>query len=70
MKILRTYEEFVERVNNIGFMTIFDVLRGLPSLAAETEESMWHTGDDETDPWHWKSRCAKDKITGKVNGMD
>ncbi|WP_432663985.1 hypothetical protein R9X47_25825 [Wukongibacter baidiensis] len=61
MKILRTYEDFIERVNDCGFMTLSDVLTGLPSLAAETEENMWHTGDDETDPWRWKSRCAKDK---------
>ncbi|WP_432408721.1 AlkZ-related protein [Wukongibacter sp. M2B1] len=61
MKILRTYEEFIERVNECGFMTLSEVLTGLPSLAAETEKSMWHTGDNETDPWSWKSRCAKDK---------
>jgi len=61
MKILRTYEDFVERVNDCGFMTLSDVLTGLPSLAAETEKSMWHTGDKETDPWCWKSRCAEDK---------
>lgn len=61
MKILSTYEDFIERVNDCGFMTLSDVLPGLPSLAAETEESMWHTGDKETDPWCWKSRCAEDK---------
>jgi len=61
MRILCTYEDFIERVNKCGFMTLSDVLTGLPSLAAETEENMWHTGDKETDPWCWKSRCAEDK---------
>lgn len=61
MKILHTYEDFIERVNDCGFMTLSNVLTGLPSVAEETEESMWHTGDQETDPWCWKSRCAVDK---------
>ncbi len=61
MKILRTYEEFIERVKDCGFMTLSNVLDGLPSVAGETHEDMWHTGNKETDPWSWKSRCAQDK---------
>lgn len=61
MKILHTYEDFIERVNNCGFMTLSDVLTGLPSLSEETEENKWHTGDKETDPWLWRIRCAKEK---------
>lgn len=61
MKILQTYEEFIDRVNECGFMTLTDVLTGLPSLSNETEKSMWYTGNKETDPWRWRIRCAEEK---------
>lgn len=60
MKITN-YKEFVERVNELGFMTLSDVLPGLPSLSAETNKSNWHTGNYESDPWCWKDRVAKEK---------
>jgi len=59
--ILNTYEEFVERVNHLGFMAFSSMLPGFPSLDRETRPEQWHTGDPQTDPWCWKDRAAKER---------
>ena len=58
--ISTTYEEFVARVESLGFMFLSNPLPGLPSLGDETPKSLWHTGLD-TDPWRWKDRAAEEK---------
>ena len=58
--MLTTYEDFVARVESLGFMALSHLLPGLPSLGGETRESQWHTGLD-TDPWRWKDRVAEEK---------
>jgi hypothetical protein len=58
--MLTTYEDFVARVESLGFMALSHLLPGLPSLGDETAESLWHTGLD-TDPWRWKDRAAEEK---------
>ena len=58
--MLTTYEDFIARVETLGFMPLSEVLPGLPSLGAETPENLWHTGL-ETDPWRWKDRAAAEK---------
>jgi len=57
---LTTYSEFLQRVETLGFMALSNLLPGVPSLAAETPASLWHTGL-ETDPWRWKDRAAEEK---------
>ena len=57
---LSTYEDFIERVESLGFMALSPLLVGFPSLSDETSESLWHTGL-ETDPWLWKDRVAEEK---------
>ncbi|MGE5654798.1 MAG: hypothetical protein ACM3ZQ_11155, partial [Bacillota bacterium] len=60
--MLRTYDEFVARVNELGFLPFHGrFLPGFPMLQAETLEEQWHTGDNETDPWRWKDRAAEEK---------
>ena len=59
-ELLTTYDEFIVRVESLGFMALSPLLPGLPSLSGETEESLWHTGL-ETDPWKWKDRAAEEK---------
>lgn len=60
--MLKTYDEFVARVNDLGFFPFYGrFLNGLPILQLETEEKQWHTGDPETDPWQWKDRAAEEK---------
>jgi hypothetical protein len=58
--MLATYEDFIARVELLGFMALSRLLPGLPSLGDETAESLWHTGLD-TDPWRWKDRAAEEK---------
>jgi hypothetical protein len=58
---LSRYVDFIERINQLGFMPMGTILTGLPSLSAETADSQWHTGDNETDPWRWKDRVAEEK---------
>ena len=55
------YEDFLYRVEELGFMAFSRMLTGFPSLAEETSGSIWHTGDPETDPWCWKDRAAQEK---------
>jgi hypothetical protein len=58
--MLITYEDFIARVESLGFMALSPILPGFPSLGSETPESLWHTGLD-TDPWRWKDRAAEEK---------
>jgi hypothetical protein len=57
---LKTYKDFLNRVESLGFMAFSSFLPGLPSLSDETPEDLWHTGL-ETDPWRWKDRAAEEK---------
>ncbi len=61
MILLNKYEDFLDRVDELGFMPLSNILPGLPSLSAETEEKRWHTGDRDTDPWCWKDRAAEEQ---------
>ena len=58
--MISTYEDFLERVEKLGFMSLSPLLPGFPSLGGETPENLWHTGLD-TDPWRWKDRAAEEK---------
>jgi hypothetical protein len=59
--VLRTYAEFLVRLEQLGFMALSKHPAGLPSLGEETAAESWHTGDVETDPWQWKDRAAQEK---------
>jgi hypothetical protein len=61
MAKLAQYGVFLERVNELGFMTLSRNAMGLPSLAEETPRTLWHTGNEDTDPWRWKIRAAAEK---------
>jgi hypothetical protein len=61
MVLLSKYEDFLDRVDELGFMSFSNIMPGLPSLSRETPSGIWHTGDHETDPWRWKDRAAEDK---------
>jgi hypothetical protein len=60
MTQLTKYEDFINRVDELGFMPLSDILPGFPSLSNQTPENLWHTGLD-TDPWQWKDRAASEK---------
>ncbi|HYE81732.1 MAG TPA: hypothetical protein VEG39_06135 [Clostridia bacterium] len=61
MIFLNKYEDFLDRVDELGFMALSNILPGFPSLSEETAEENWHTGDPDTDPWRWKDRAAEEK---------
>lgn len=61
MTLLRSYEDFIYRVDELGFMALSDILPGFPSLSEETPEENWHTGNTDSDPWRWKDRAAEEK---------
>jgi hypothetical protein len=58
---LKKYGDFIKRIDELGFMTLSNILPGLPSLTEETPKEIWHTGDIDTDPWCWKDRAADEK---------
>jgi hypothetical protein len=60
MVLLTTYQGFLHRVEELGFLPMSNILPGFPSLSAETPNHIWHTGL-ETDPWQWKDRAAEEK---------
>jgi hypothetical protein len=61
MALLVKYEDFLDRVDDLGFMALSHFLPGFPSLNAETPREIWHTGNHDTDPWCWKDRAAGEK---------
>ena len=61
MMLLKKYDDFIDRVNGLGFMALSNILPGFPSLTAETPKEIWHTGIPDTDPWCWKDRAAEEK---------
>ena len=75
MALLQTYEDFIERAEELGFLSLSRAIPGLPSLVDETPPSLWHQDDDATDPWDWKDRAADEKrlaygcILGGIKGF-
>jgi len=61
MSPITHYDQFIDRVEELGFLPLTRVLEGLPSLSSETSDQQWHTGIPETDPWRWKDRAAEEK---------
>lgn len=60
--MLKTYDEFIARVNELGFLPFHGKFpQGFPMLQSETTEEQWHTGIDATDPWRWKDRAAEER---------
>lgn len=59
--LINSYDDFIKRVEELGFMPFSNIMEGLTSLSEETLEESWHTGYPDTDPWQWKDRAAEDK---------
>ena len=56
---LATYQDFLERVNELGFMSLG--CRAFPALFEEASNKGAWTGDPDIDPWLWKDRAAEEK---------
>ena len=55
----RTWEELVERINQIGFLPLFrNEVRGF-SAEELTWGQPWWSGDPEEDPWYWRESIAR-----------
>jgi hypothetical protein len=61
MQLLTSYQDFINQVNQLGFLPMSGLVPGLPSLGDLTPGGSWHTGDPDTDPWQWKDRAAREK---------
>jgi hypothetical protein len=58
--MLRTYDEFVKYIEDVGFMTLSANPLGFPSLWELTDEAKWWTGTSD-DPWNWRVRIAEER---------
>lgn len=59
--ILETYKDFINAVEALGVLSLYGkFVEGFPKLSNMTLESAWHTGDQDTDPWQWKTRAVVD----------
>lgn len=55
------YERFVELVNELGFMSMNDVVAGFPKIGDYIVEGQYWSDNPELDPWIWKDRVAAEK---------
>ena len=55
------YESFVELVNELGFMSMNDVVAGFPKIGDYIVEGQYWSDNPELDPWIWKDRVAAEK---------
>lgn len=55
---IRTWQELVNWINEIGFLPLFG--NGVPGFSAEehTSSRFWWSGDREEDPWEWREIIA------------
>ncbi|MBP7401808.1 MAG: hypothetical protein KBA30_04270 [Clostridia bacterium] len=58
---LRTYADFLDRADELGFLFLSRGVAGAPGISDEVPGNQWHTGDPESDPWLWKDRAAAEK---------
>ena len=58
---IRTWQELVNWVNEVGFLPLF--AGGIPGFSAEEHVSRdtWWTGDREQDPWEWREIIARSR---------
>ncbi len=47
MILLKRYMDFLDRGDQLGFMSLSNILPGFPSLTEETSKEIWHTGDPD-----------------------
>jgi len=56
---IRTYEELINWVDEIGFLPLFkNEIEGF-SAEEHTSDQFWWTGDPEQDPWKWRELIAR-----------
>jgi hypothetical protein len=58
---VRTYEEAIEVIKEIGFLPLTQLVPNYPSLDSITSKEHWHTGS-ELDPWLWRAIFPGDGV--------
>lgn len=72
---LQTWQDVVDRVNDVGFLPLFQ--NEIPGFSVEEQVSdrFWWTGDPAQDPWEWRAMIARSgevaygKFFGKKAGF-
>lgn len=60
---VKTYEEAVKVVEEIGLLPLAPLVPDFPSLNSITSEESWHSGT-EYDPWNWRTKFSSDGVAG------
>ncbi|WP_342600758.1 hypothetical protein MHB48_06850 [Psychrobacillus sp. FSL H8-0483] len=60
---VKTYEEAIKVVEEIGLLPLAPLIPGFPSLNSITSLDSWHS-DTEFDPWIWRTKFPADGIAG------
>ncbi|MFD1737373.1 hypothetical protein ACFSCX_12485 [Bacillus salitolerans] len=60
---VKTYEDAVKIINEIGFLPLASLVPEYPSLNSITSKESWHT-DTEYDPWIWRTKFSTDGVAG------
>jgi hypothetical protein len=58
---IRTYEEAIAVIEEIGILPLAPLLPDYPSLNSITPADSWHS-DTEFDPWAWRTRFSVDGV--------
>lgn len=69
------YKELTEYIEEVGFLPLFEM--GIPGFSVEehTDPTYWWCGNDEVDPWEWRTVIAREgkiaygKFFGKKAGF-
>jgi hypothetical protein len=57
---IKEYDEFINVLEQVGFMPLSNNCIDFINLSALTEEKAWHT-DLPTDPWSWRVKAEKER---------
>jgi hypothetical protein len=60
---IKTYEEAIKVIEEIGILPLAPLLPDYPSLNSITSPESWHS-DTEFDPWIWRTQFSTDGVAG------
>ncbi|QCJ41287.1 hypothetical protein FAY30_04910 [Bacillus sp. S3] len=58
---IRTYDEAIEVINEIGLLPLAKLIPDYPSLDSITPKEHWYSGS-ELDPWMWRAQFPADGV--------
>lgn len=67
---VKTYGEFVDALNEIGFILFGGRTSGMLTLEEMTDSASWYCGEAETNPWEWRNMLPerKDGVYARLLG--